>query len=428
MVKTANFLPAYEALEKERGADSLTPLRKGGIARFAETGLPHSRLEDWRFTDVSALYDADFALARPTAAPLTSDDVTRLATRSGLVFLDGHYCAELSHVPQGIAVRSLTQALDDPASRALVRQHLGHHADKDRRPFVSLNTAFVEDGVFLHVPQNTKIDEPIHVLFVSTDKASHPRNLIVVEDGAEAHLIETWVSLGDAAHYVNAVTESVIGANAHLYHDILQLENDAALHTTAHHVLQGRDSRLTNHVISLGGALVRNDLVVALDGEGIDTTMNGLVLARGRQHIDNHTWIEHRKPNCDSHELYKAILDDQASAVFSGYIHVFQDAQKTDAKQSSANLLLSDRAVIDTQPQLEIYADDVKCTHGATIGQLDEDALFYLRARGLPPAQARNLLVHAFASDVTDGLSDEAARARVEKLLHERLPGDAPGA
>jgi len=420
MTRTANFLEAFETLEKEKGADALAPLRKGAIARFAEVGLPHKKLEEWRFTDVSRLHESAFPLARPGADGLTKDDVERLATRPGLVFLDGHFRADLSTVPKSIAVKSLAASLDDP----LVKQHLGQYADRQNRAFVALNTAFVEDGVFLHVPKGTKVEEPIHVLFVGTDKACHPRNLLVVEEGAEAHVVETWVSLGADASYANAVTESVVAPNAHLRHDKLQLENETAIHTSAHHVEQARDSEFTSHVIALGGGLVRNDLLAGLGGENIVTTLNGLVLGRGNQHVDNHTWLEHRKPDCESHELYKTILDDRASAVFSGYIHVFQDAQRTDAKQSNASLLLSNEAVVDAQPQLEIYADDVKCTHGATIGQLDDDALFYLRARGIPKARARNLLVHAFASDVTEGLLDDVARERVERLLHERLPGD----
>jgi len=213
------------------------------------------------------------------------------------------------------------------------------------------------------------------------------------------------------------VTDVEIGPNASVDHCRLQLENDEALHVSTTRVRQGRDSHYTSHTVTLGGKLVRNDIDASLDAENINCTLNGLFLTRGTRHVDNHTLLEHRKPHCESHELYKGILDDHSTGVFSGKIHVFEDAQKTDAKQSSANLLLSEHAVVDAKPQLEIYADDVKCTHGATIGQLDPDALFYLRSRGLPAAAARNMLIGAFAADITRRIRVPAARERVDALL-----------
>jgi Fe-S cluster assembly protein SufD len=257
---------------------------------------------------------------------------------------------------------------------------------------------------------------------VGTTKAAHPRNLYVLEEGAEATVIETYVSAGDAPHLTNAVSDIEVAKGAQLHHYRIQLEGPS-FHFGAVRARLDRDARFTSHNVACGGALARNEITAALDGENCHATLNGLMLLRGTQHVDNYTRLEHRKPHCESHELYKGVLDGKASGVFTGRIHVFPDAQKTDAYQASANLLLTDTATVDAQPQLEIYADDVKCSHGSTVGQLDKDALFYLRARGLPEAAARHILVRAFAGDVAERLLVDSVRERVDAILTERLGG-----
>ena len=404
------FASAFEALAKEHGRDKVHALRQQAFARFREAGFPTTKLEDWRFTNVAPIARSTLSLARPTTNGVTPDDVLRLGFKNSLVFVDGHYRADLSSAPAGVSLATVRDTLD----------FSGHR--EDAHALVQLNTAFLEDGACVEV--EGELAEPLHVLFLGTDgKVCHPRNIYHAKRNARAEIVETYVSLGQGEHWTNAVGIVLVAENAELHHTRLQLENEAAFHTSNVSVSQARDSRYTSNVVTLGGRIVRNDHTASLNGEGGIATLNGLFLTHGTQHVDNHTWIEHRVPHCESHELFKGILDDRSSGVFSGYIHVFEDAQKTDAYQSSANLLLSDDAVIDAQPQLEIYADDVKCSHGSTTGQISEDALFYLRSRGIPEAQARSLLVRAFARDVTERLTEKGARERVDRLLLERLPG-----
>jgi Fe-S cluster assembly protein SufD len=408
-MSVAPLVSAFEAFAKERGRDKVHALRQQAFARFRDAGFPTTKLEDWRFTNVAPIARSTLALARPTTNGVTPADVSRLGFPGSLVFVDGHYRADLSSAPAGVSLATVRDGIDFPGL-------------EEAPAFVQLNTAFLEDGACIDV--EGELAEPLHVLFLGTDgKVCHPRNLYRVRRNARAEIVETYVSLGRLEHWTNAVGAVLVAENAELHHTRLQLENEAAFHTSHTRVSQARDSRYTSNTVTLGGRIVRNDHTTSLNGEGGVATLNGLFLAHGTQHVDNHTWIEHRVPHCESHELFRGILDDRSSGVFSGYIHVFEDAQKTDAFQSSANLLLSDDAVIDAQPQLEIYADDVKCSHGSTTGQLSADALFYLRSRGLSETHARGLLVRAFARDVTERLTAAAARERVDRLLLERLPG-----
>jgi Fe-S cluster assembly protein SufD len=408
-MSVAPFVSAFDAFAKERGRDKVHALRQQAFARFRDAGFPTTKLEDWRFTNVAPIARSTLALARPTTNGVTPADVSRLGFSGSLVFVDGHFRADLSSAPAGVSLATVRDGIEFPGF-------------EEAPAFVQLNTAFLEDGACVEV--EGELAEPLHVLFIGTDgKVCHPRNLYHVKRNARAEIVETYVSLGQREHWTNAVGAVLVAENAELHHTRLQLENEAAFHTSHTRVSQARDSRYTSNTVTLGGRIVRNDHTASLNGEGGIATLNGLFLTHGTQHVDNHTWIEHRVPHCESHELYKGILDDRSSGVFSGYIHVFEDAQKTDAYQSSANLLLSDDAVIDAQPQLEIYADDVKCSHGSTTGQLSADALFYLRSRGLSETHARSLLVRAFARDVTERVTEAAARERVDRLLLERLPG-----
>jgi len=403
----SHYLDAFEAFSKERGGDAVHPFRESGLSRFRKLGFPTTKQEEWRFTNVAPIARSTLQLGRPTTNGVTADDVVRLGF-GGLVFVDGHYRADLSDTPVGVSL-------------ATVRDQIELAGDADAPAFAELNASFLEDGAYIEI--DGELDDPIHVLFLGTDgKVCHPRNIYRIRRNARAHIVETYASLGTGKHWTNAVHLIQVEENAELHHTRLQLENEAAFHTSSLWTSQARDSRYTSNVVTLGGRLVRNDLTVSLRAENCLSTLNGLFLAQGTQHMDTHTWMEHREPHCESHELYKGILDDRASGVFSGYIHVYKDAQKTDAYQSSKNLLLSDNAKVESQPQLEIYADDVKCSHGSTIGRLDETALFYMQSRGISAARARSMLIRAFAGDVTDRLTIDAVRDRVDKLITERLP------
>jgi len=407
------FRSDFEALDGQGGP--LREIRRAGWARFEAHGIPTTREEAWRFTNLAPLAQRSFALGRPSKNGIRS---AKGGIAPGLVFVDGHYRADLSVMPEGVEARSLAEALR--AEPGLVE---GMGAAGEGEPFVALNAAFLEDGAFLVVKKGFRLPAPLHLLFLGTTKAAHPRNLYRIEEGAEATIVETYASAGETPHLTNAVSEVHLGRGASLAHYRLQIEG-ASYHFGAVRAHLERDARFTSHNVASGGMLTRNDITAALDGENAHCTLNGLVLIRGTQHVDNYTRLDHRKPHCDSHELYKGILDGRASGVFTGRIHVFEDAQKTDAYQASANLLLTDTATVDSQPQLEIYADDVKCSHGSTVGQLDHEALFYLRSRGLNETAARQVLVRAFAGDVADRLEIPAVRQRVDSILSERLGGE----
>jgi Fe-S cluster assembly protein SufD len=308
-----------------------------------------------------------------------------------------------------------------------IGSHLARVAQFDRRPFVAFNTAFFADGAYIHVPAHTIVDKPIHVVFVSTGETngrpamSHPRVLAVLGDDSQATVVESYAGPDGAEYFTNVVTEIVLGQNAVLDHYKLQQESTRAYHVGTIVVEAGRSASCTSHSISLGGALVRNDVIAILAGEGGECTLNGLYLADGQRLIDNHTTIDHAMPHCGSREVYKGILADRARGVFNGKIIVRPDAQKTDAKQTNRALLLSEDAQVNSKPELEIFANDVKCTHGAAVGQLDQDAVFYLRSRGLDLAEARHLLIHAFAGDVLNRMPLVPVRNGVEEVLQRQL-------
>jgi Fe-S cluster assembly protein SufD len=308
---------------------------------------------------------------------------------------------------------------------------LGKYAAVDANPFVALNTGLIADGAYVHLPAGTTLDQPIHLLLVSTGggarpAASHPRVLVVAEENVHATVVESYVGREGTTYFTNAVTEIVCGANSHVDHCRLQQESTAAYHVSTMQVDLGRSATFVSHAVSIGGKLTRNDLNCWMNGEHAYATLNGLVMIGGDQHCDNHTLLRHEKANCPSHELYKHVLDGKSTAVFKGQIFVQKDAQKTDSKQTSKTLLLSDDAYMNSQPALEIYADDVKCTHGSTTGPVDEDMVFYLRTRGVSLEAARHLLTYAFAADVTRRIKVEPVRRRIEDYMAVRhgLPQD----
>ncbi len=428
------YLERFSRFENEaagKGHAWLRPIRRAAMARFAELGFPTTRDEDWRFTSVAPIVQTAFAPAaeggvEPTPRDLEPVTFQGLACHR-LVFVNGRYAPGLSRLqgrPDGVVISGLVRA--PGASQDLLEQHLARYADYHQDAFAALNTAFMEDGALVHIPRGAVLAAPIHLLYVSTETAApiitHPRNLIVAGDNSQATIVEDYVSLNGGVAFSNAVTEMVVGDSGVLSHSLLARENARAFNVSTLRVQQGRSSSVTSHSVLLGGALVRNNVHPVMGGEGGECLINGLFMATGRQHMDNYMKVEHASPHCSSRQFYNGILDGQSRGVFHGRIIVHKDAQKTDAKQTNRNLLLSEDAQIDTKPQLEIYADDVKCTHGATIGQIDEDAIFYLRSRGMAKESARALLLFAFAEESLQRMQVEPIRRHLEELVKQWLP------
>ncbi|MGC3872622.1 Fe-S cluster assembly protein SufD [Halomonas sp. GXIMD04776] len=402
--------------------------RQAGAARFEAMGFPTKRDEAWKYTDVRRIGEGDFGLAqnadfsRSTAAALGLPlDAIRLS------FVDGMFSAELSDladIPAGLTVEPLSQALN--ANHEAVGGSLGRLTGVDFSPFSALNTAFTEEGAVIRIGPGVVVDKPIVVQFFSrandSPVMSHPRVLIEAGARSQATVIEHYVGEEEAANFTNMVGEILLERGAILEHYILQEAPLGDSHVASLHIDQGRDSRFTSFNINLGGALVRNDLVADLNAQGAEANYYGLFFAQGRQHVDNHTLVNHNEPHTFSNENYKGILGDRARGVFNGKVIVKRDSQKIEAHQSNANLLLSDRAEIDTKPELEIYADDVKCSHGATTGQLDENAVFALRTRGIDEQTARGLLTLAFAGEVMEQVTLDTVAERVERTVAGKLP------
>jgi Fe-S cluster assembly protein SufD len=427
------YFARFAALQKKLaggGASWLLPIRKAAIDRFAELGFPTTRLEAWKFTNVAPIANTQFEAARYELSVAIEEKLKASPYAdlgcSRLVFLNGTYSPELSSLaglPKEVRAGSLAGALagSDPS----LEPHLGRYANFQDHAFVALNTAFMEDGAFLEIPKGLVVEQPIYLLYVSTaggqPTVSYPRNLILVGRESQVTLIEGHLGLTEGVYLTNAVTEVVVGENAMVNYCRLQHESERAYHVATLQVHQERSSNVTTHSISFGAALTRQDVNAVLDGEGGECLLNGLYVVNGRQHIDNYTTIDHAKPHASSREVYKGVLDGKAAGVFHGRIIVRKDAQRTDAKQSNRNLLLSDDATVNTKPQLEIYADDVKCTHGATIGQIDREAVFYLRSRGIAHDEARSMLTYAFANEIIRQVNFEPMRARLTDTLFARL-------
>jgi Fe-S cluster assembly protein SufD len=428
--------PWLDAVEQrpQGGPRWLQDLRDRAATRFAALGFPTARDEEWRFTSVAPIAAAEFRpagadAARATEAELAGYLYSDAALR--IVIVNGQFAPELSRaadLPAGVRAGSLAGAVTEQAD--VVQRYLGQLADFGTRAFTALNTALASDGAYVHIADGVILEQPLHLLFVTTAPAaagpimSNARALIVAGDRSQSRIVETYVGPRGAVYFTNAVTEVFAGESAVVDHYKVQQESVEAFHVASMHVHAARSANLSSHSFSLGGKLVRNDASALLDGEGAECTLNGLYLADGDRLVDNHTTIDHAKAHCPSHEIYKGILGGRARAVFNGKIIVRQDAQKTDAKQTNRALLLSDDAQINTKPQLEIFADDVKCTHGAAIGQLDEDAIFYLRARGLTYFEARDMLIHAFAGDILDRVKVAPLRAALERELYAQLAKD----
>jgi Fe-S cluster assembly protein SufD len=418
----------FSKIRQALAPEWLRDLRESGAARFAALGFPTVRQEEWRFTNVSPIADTPFRLAEKApvnaAANLARVAIPNAAAR--IVLLNGHYSPELSDagsLPAGAFAGSLAEAI---ARGVPEISHLAQLPWNDR-PFVALNTAFLEDGAVVIVPPRAVVAGTIQIVSLTGGEGKtmvHPRTLIVAGAASEARVAQTCLGIAGETHFTNAVNEVVVGDAAVLDFYLDQRETDLAYHVAAMYARVERSATFRSRTITLGGKLVRNDAIAALVGEGAHATIDGVYLVDGDRLVDNHTTIDHATPNCTSHELYKGILDGKARAVFNGRIIVRLDAQKTDSKQTNRALLLSDEAQINSNPQLEIFADDVKCTHGAAIGQLDEEALFYLQARGLTPKDARDLLIHAYAGEVLEGINDEHLKNQLLRELFMQLDRD----
>jgi Fe-S cluster assembly protein SufD len=490
-VYLSNFLEREKELAGV-GHPWIEQIRRRAIERFAEMGFPTTKNEEWRFTNVSPITSVPFQPAAPIADAAVAGKLAQSPFAdlgcARLVFVNGRYAPELSSsLPAGVKAGSLKAAF--AAGSPLLEQHLTRYADFQKHPFVALNTAFMEDGAFIEIAKNVILEKPIYLLYVSVPggrpAVTYPRNLILAGRAAQATVIEGYIGLetgnwkletgnskmetrgprveapnstsenpqfriqdpksGPAfsfefpvsnfqfpvssfVYLTNAVTELIVDEGAIVHHYKVEQESESAFHVATLVFHQARSSTVNTCSIQFGGRLVREEVRNVLDGEGAESTLNGLYVIRGEQHVDNHTTLDHAKPHCGSRESYKGVLDGRAHGVFNGRIIVRKDAQKTDSKQSNKNLLLSADAVIDTKPQLEIYADDVKCTHGATIGQVDQEAVFYLRSRGIGLEDARALLVQAFASDIIGRIKYEPLRAKLEDILVARLAEKESGA
>ncbi|MCP3139150.1 Fe-S cluster assembly protein SufD [Pyxidicoccus xibeiensis] len=438
---TAGLAHFLDVASRFHAREASTPawlrrVRAEGLAQLEKQGLPTTRDEAWKYTNLAPLAEGTFI---PAAEARGAGDlaavVEGLALPGGprLVFVDGRLAPELSSVaglPRGLTLKPLRDAVREDGE--LLESMLGQRAPAGEHAFTALNAALLDDGALLRLAPGTVSEVPVQLVFLTRGDApvlASPRILVLAGENSEATLVETYAGVaggsGPGATFTNAVTEVTLEDNASLHHYKLQAESDAAVHVAGLHARQGRDSRFASHAFSFGGVLAHNEVHSAFAGEGGDATLNGLYVGRGSQHLDNRTALDHAAPRCTSRELYKGVLDDRSRGTFHGLIRVRQDAQRTDSRQQNRNLLLSESAQADTRPQLEILADDVKCAHGAAVGRLDAQALFYLRSRGIPRAEAEWLLTFAFAREVVEAVPQAAVRARVEGLLALKLPGTA---
>jgi Fe-S cluster assembly protein SufD len=404
-------------------------IRQSAIAKFSELGFPNSKNEEWKYTSIKPLLKHEFKFEKKPFG--LSDKTLSGFVFDGLgnnliVFINGIFSQELSTckpAQKGVIVENLEAAFSKRPD--LISKHIAHYADYHSEVFTALNTAFATDGVFIYVPAGTILEQPIHLLNLTdadhADTISNPRNLIIVENDSQVQFIETHNHIGEGAYFTNTVSEVILGERAVMDNIVIQDESTESYHIVNKEVHQQKNSIFTSVHVDLGGAIVRNNLNIRLKGEYCESHLFGFYLGRGAQHIDSHTVIDHIAPNCNSNELFKGILDDKAKGVFNGKVYVRRDAQKTNAFQENKTLVLTDDASMNAKPQLEIFADDVKCSHGATVGQLDDEALFYLRSRGIDKEKANAILQYAFANDIFSQIKIEPVKNWLDAILHERL-------
>jgi Fe-S cluster assembly protein SufD len=425
------LLAAFRTNEELMNGESKTPLhqlRRAALQKFEQLGFPTIRHEEWKYSNVTNFLKETFELGSPTT--LTADDLTSLQIPSMdgniLTFVNGIYNADLSRIispAEQVQITSFADALKSKPD--LLGTYFAHYADYQESAFTALNTALASDGVVIQVPANVTVEQPILLRFITdareSNVASQPRNLILVGKNAEVTVAESFRTLGDQASFVNIVTEIVVERDARMQYYKVQDETEKAYHIGTTQVQQADNSHFYSATVTLNGNFVRNNLNIVLNGQHAEAYMYGLYMPNGRQHVDNHTLVDHAMPNSYSSELYKGILDDNGTGVFNGKIFVRPDAQKTNAYQSCKNVVLSPGASMNTKPQLEIYADDVKCSHGTTTGKLNDEALFYMRSRGIPKDEARTLLLYAFAQDVLSQIKIEPIRDYLNQVVTQKL-------
>jgi Fe-S cluster assembly protein SufD len=428
------YSAAFRELQRRVGENEpswLRRLRENAFARFEELGFPTTRHEEWKYTNVAPLAKANFEYQN-SSIKLDRAQTQRFfyeeAQSSRLVFVNGQLSRELSSVealPEGVAALDFRDALRDAKYVEILREQLARGADYNENAFTALNTALLEGGAFIHLPKGVSVDAPIHLQFLTGENeiptASFPRVLVMAEEGSSATVIESYEGVGEDSYFTNAVVEIKLADAARLNYYKVQRESTKAFHIATSQIELGRDSSFNSTTITLGAQLSRHNIGVAFEREGAECWVDGLYIVGDGQHTDTHSLIDHRQPHCTSHQLYKGILDGKSRAVFNGKVFVRRDAQQTDAMQTNRNLLLSNDARVDTKPQLEIFADDVKCAHGATVGQLEEEELFYLESRGLHTDLARNLLTYGFAEEVIDKIKIESIRGQLDEAVLNRL-------
>jgi Fe-S cluster assembly protein SufD len=422
------YVASFDELNATGAPSALQSLRRAAFDQFAAMGFPTTKNEDWHFTSVSPIAEQEFTLLSTATGDVSRAELAPflLGVHGHLMtFVNGRFDAslsDLSGLPKGVTLLDLATAWTTAPALA---ERVGKQTGYQNATFTALNTAFMTDGAVLEIAKDVEVAQPIHLLFVTDATAAkgmmHPRNLIVAGRNAKATVIESYVSLSDAMYLTNHVTEVAIAEGATLRHYKMQREGARAFHVGTVEVAQAKDSHYISFALTTGGRLSRSNIYTTLDGDGSGATLNGLVMLGAEQHADVQTQIIHAQPNCYSRELYKNVLDDSSHGVFNGKVYVHPVAQKTDGKQTNKTLLLSEAAHMDSKPQLEIFADDVKCTHGATIGQIDEMALFYLKSRGISNMFARQLLTYAFAAEVIETIDLDPVRESLERLALERF-------
>ncbi len=425
-----HYLAEFKAIEESMNGEASSAfhqLRKNAIDKFDEMGFPTVKHEDWKYTNVNALLKYDFT--HGSSIKLTKKEVEQFLIKglaeNLIVFVNGNYSSEHSYIQKqdkGIIIESLKDVLKNNPERVL--GHIGKYAGMENG-FTALNTAFAKEGTVIIIPDNAEVKSHIHILNITGEAGKHiitqPRNLILTGKNSIVKIIESYHSLSSEENLVNAVSEIVVGENSFVEIYRLQQENSGSFHINRTQAVLGRNSTFTHYSVTLGGGLVRNDTNVLLNDENCTGNLYGLYLTEGNQHVDNHTLIDHAKPHCQSNEMYKGVLNDSSRGVFNGKVFVREDAQKTNAYQSNKAILLANTATIDTKPQLEIYADDVKCSHGAAIGQLDDEAVFYLRSRGIGAEHAKRVLIRAFANDIFETIENETFHEHLNHLVFEKL-------
>ncbi len=416
-----NELAPFEA-NPLAGSERVEKVQQEARQALPELEFPTTKVERWKYTRVNKVIKGDYRI-QPSESSIDINPYLLNEDRDRLVFVNGFFREDLSKVQEqdGIHIESLSKA--EGNAKEVVEAHYGTRSLHTSEPFTALNGIYATDGALIHIGKDRQAERPIQVINLTdgTDRFSNLHHLIVAEEGSEAQLFISYHSKEAGKSFNNSVNEYIVKRNAKLSVDKVQYEEDTMFQIATDQAYQERDSRFSINTITLSGGLVRNDLNIDVEDVNCETYMHGLFVEKGKQHVDNHTVVNHKEPDCYSNELYKGILYDQATGVFNGKIHVFRDAQRIDAYQSNGNILLGDKSTVHAKPELEIYADDVTCSHGSTTGQLDENALFYLRARGISEESAKALLVHAFAAEVLDQLHDANAREFTMDLVRERF-------